>query len=205
MKEINKNITIPNAISVFRILLIPAFVIYFLGEQWQEAGLVLIVSGLTDLVDGWIARRFHQITELGKMLDPLADKLTQGTVAVCMAIAEPMLIPFLAIFVLKEGAMIVASCIMLKRKKRPSEAKWYGKAATVMFYVAFAIIYILKGFFSYENATLTITLLSLTVGMMVYAFIRYFQLFWQTLRSEDPRDSIDLELSAKRPLPNKKG
>ena len=74
-----------------------------------------------------------------------------------------------------------------------------------MFYVSFAIIYILKGFFSYENITLTITLLSLTVGMMVYAFIRYFQLFWQTLRSQDPRDSIDLELSAKRTLPNKKG
>lgn len=205
MREINKNITIPNALSVFRILLIPPFVLYFLAEQWRAAGIVLVASGLTDLVDGYIARRFHQITELGKLLDPLADKLTQAAVAICMAIVEPVLVPFLAVFVVKETVMIAAACVLLKKKKRPTAAKWYGKAATAMFYVSFAIIYVLKGFFEYENFYLTITLLSATVGMMVYAFLQYFKIFWNTIGSEDPKDSLDLELKARRTIPRKRG
>lgn len=205
MREINKNITVPNALSVFRILLIPPFIFYFLAESWRMAGVVLIASGLSDLVDGYIARKFNQITELGKMLDPLADKLTQAAVAVCMAISEPVLLPFLAVFIVKESVMIVAACVLIKKKKRPSAAKWYGKVATTMFYVSFAIIYVLKGFFHYENMLLTITLLSATVGMMVYAFIRYFQIFWNTLRSQDPKDEMDLELKARRTIPHKKG
>lgn len=205
MREINKNITIPNALSVFRILLIPPFVLYFLAEQWRAAGIVLVASGLTDLVDGYIARRFHQITELGKLLDPLADKLTQAAVAICMAIAEPVLVPFLAVFVAKETVMIAAACVLLKKKKRPTAAKWYGKAATAMFYISFAVIYVLKGFFEYENFYLTITLLSATVGMMVYAFLQYFKIFWNTIGSEDPKDSLDLELKARRTIPRKRG
>lgn len=205
MREINKNITIPNALSVFRILLIPPFVFYFLAQQWRPAGMVLVASGLTDLVDGYIARRFHQITELGKLLDPLADKLTQAAVAICMAIAEPVLVPFLAVFVVKETVMIAAACVLLKKKKRPTAAKWYGKAATAMFYVSFAVIYVLKGFFDYENFYLTITLLSATVGMMVYAFLQYFKIFWNTIGSEDPRDSLDLELKARRTIPRRRG
>lgn len=203
MKDINKNITIPNALSVFRIFLIPPFVLYFLGQQWKAAGVVLVVSGLTDLVDGYIARRFNQITELGKLLDPLADKLTQAAVAVCMAIVEPVLVPFLAVFVVKETVMIIAACVLLKRKKRPTAAKWYGKVATTMFYVSFAVIYVLKGFFDYENFYLTITLLSATVGMMVYAFLRYFGIFWTTLHSDDPKDTVDLELKARRTISRK--
>lgn len=197
-KEINKNITIPNALSVLRLLLIPAFVFYFLGNRVWEAAIVLILSGLSDLFDGMIARKLNQITALGMMLDPLADKLTQAAVAVCMAIQQPMLIPLLAVFVLKEGAMIIAACVLLKKKKRPCAAQWYGKAATAMFYVAFAVIVALKGIWNYENNLLTITLLSVTVFMMVYALIRYFQIFMQTLHSDDPKDRMDLELRAKR-------
>ena len=71
------------------------------------------------------------------MLDPFADKLTQGAVAICMAIQYPILFPILIIFILKEISMIVAACILLKKKKRPCPAKWYGKAATFMFYITF--------------------------------------------------------------------
>ncbi len=205
MKEINKNITVPNALTLLRILLIPAFVFYFIGERYREAGVVLAVSGLSDLFDGMIARKFDQITVLGQMLDPLADKLTQATVAFCMAVRQPMLIPLLAVFIVKEGTMIIAGCVLIKKKKRPCAAKWYGKVATAMFYGSFTVIYALKGIWNYESLALTITLLSLTVGMMVYAFIRYFQIYRQTLHSDDPRDRIDLELKAKRTFPGKKG
>ena len=141
MKNWNKNINVPNALSLFRIVLIVPFVYYFLHEQIVPAAACLVLSGLSDMFDGMIARKFHQITELGKMLDPVADKLTQGTVAVCLAIEQPVLIPLLAIFIVKELLMLVAgSFLVLKKKKRPTGSKWYGKVATILFYFSFTIL-----------------------------------------------------------------
>lgn len=78
----NKNLTVPNAMSLFRILVIPFFAYFFLKDNLTAAVIALALSGLSDALDGFVARRFNQITELGKMLDPLADKLTQGTVEI---------------------------------------------------------------------------------------------------------------------------
>ena len=106
-------------------MLIGPFVYYFLHDQILPAAICLVLSGLSDMFDGMIARKFNQITELGKMLDPVADKLTQGTVAVCLAIKQPVLIPLLAIFILKELLMLVAGTfLVLKKKKRPTASKW---------------------------------------------------------------------------------
>ena len=78
--------TVPNILSLFRIALIPVLVLTYLScdDIWLPAS-VLVLSGLTDLLDGWIARHFNQISEIGKLLDPIADKLTQFTVVVCLA------------------------------------------------------------------------------------------------------------------------
>ena len=133
--NMNKNINVPNALSVLRLLVIAPFVYFYLNDQIVPAVTMLVISGLSDMFDGMIARRFNQITPLGQMLDPLADKLTQGAVAICMAIRYPILIPVLIIFVVKEFSMIVAACVLLKKKKNPGPSKWYGKAATVMFYI----------------------------------------------------------------------
>ena len=141
MKEWNKNITIPNLLSVLRILLILPFVYFFMTGKcingWAYAG----DFRLSDLFDGMIARRFNQVTDLGKMLDPVADKLTQGTVAICLAIWEPVLLPILAIFIVKELAMLAGGIyLVLKKEKRPTAAKWYGKVGTTLFYLSFTVI-----------------------------------------------------------------
>ena len=194
MKNWNKNINVPNALSLFRIVLIVPFVYYFLHDQIVPAAACLVLSGLSDMFDGMIARKFHQITELAKMLDPVADKLTQGTVAVCLAIEQPVLIPLLAIFIVKELLMLVAgSFLVLKKKKRPTGSKWYGKVATILFYFSFVVIVSLKGFFQIENLAVTVTLLSVTAAFMIYAFIQYFKIFLQLLHSTDPKDAIDLK------------
>ena len=70
---------------------------------------VLALSGLTDMLDGWVARRFDQITDLGKMLDPFADKLTQGVVALCIALRFPAIRPLLLLFILKELLMLAVA------------------------------------------------------------------------------------------------
>ena len=102
----NKNLTVPNAMSVFRILVIPFFAYFFLTDHLAAAVVALLLSGLSDALDGLVARRFNQITELGKMLDPLADKLTQGAVAVCIAIRYPSICPLLFLLVTKELVML---------------------------------------------------------------------------------------------------
>ncbi|XOQ47437.1 MAG: CDP-diacylglycerol--glycerol-3-phosphate 3-phosphatidyltransferase [Eubacteriales bacterium] len=191
MKNRNKNINIPNGLSVLRILLIIPFVYYFMRDELIPAGVVLILSGLSDMFDGLIARKFNQFTELGQMLDPLSDKLTQGAVAVCLAIKQPVLIPLLGIFVVKEILMVFAACLLIKKKKRPTGSKWYGKVATVLFYISFAVIVAMKGIWHMENMTVTVSLLSITAAFMIYAFIQYFKIFQSILHSDDPKDAID--------------
>ena len=149
MKDLFKGCwTIPNLLSVIRILLIPVFAYLFYNDEKIIAVVILFLSGLTDMFDGQIARKFNQISALGKVLDPVADKLTQITIAVMLFIdfktAENQIINVLAwvflVFLVKEGVMIVGGLIMLLLNIRPGAAEFWGKAATVVFYVGMVII-----------------------------------------------------------------
>ncbi|MVB10357.1 CDP-diacylglycerol--glycerol-3-phosphate 3-phosphatidyltransferase [Caprobacter fermentans] len=194
MQNRNKNFNIPNTLTILRILLIIPFVIYYAGDQILKAAAVLILSGLTDMFDGMIARKYHQTTELGQMLDPLSDKLTQGAVAICLAVKQPILIPFLAVFVIKEALMVSAGIFLIgKKKKRPGGSMWFGKIATVLFYISFGTIVILKGFWGIENLYVSVTLLSITAAFMIYAFIRYAKIYFDIVHSDDPKYKIDIQ------------
>lgn len=191
----NQNLTIPNALSALRIVIVPFFAWAFVHRHITLSAVLLGVSGLTDCFDGLIARKLNQVTELGKMLDPLADKLTQGVVAFCLGLCFSGIRVLLMIFVVKELAMLCCAAILLKKKKRPCAAKWYGKVATVMFYVAVVSIVVMDGFFHLSGAmfeTVSTVLLLLTALMMIYAAIRYFQIFLQLLHSQDPKDDFNL-------------
>lgn len=183
--------TVPNAMSALRILLVPVFAVLYLRGHVAAAVATLAVSGITDMLDGLIARRFNQITELGKMLDPFADKLTQGVVALCIAIRFPAIRPLLALFILKELLMLSCALVLLKEHKRPCAAKWYGKVATVMFYMSVSAIVALDGLGIIEPDTLNIAafvMLGLTGIMMAYAAVKYFQIFLAILREEQETD-----------------
>lgn len=201
-KPINQNLTIPNALSVLRILIIPFFAWFFMRDQLAAAVVLLVLSGLSDCVDGFIARRLNQVTELGKMLDPLADKLTQGVVALCLAMKFPVIGPVLLVFILKELVMLCCAIGLLKKKKRPCAAQWYGKVATVMFYVSVALIVVMDGFLHVEGLAFQVisyVLLILTAAMMIYSAVRYFQIFLKILRSDDEKYELSLsdEIRAK--------
>ncbi len=143
MKDLFKGcLTIPNLLSVIRIVLIPVFAVLFLGDQQIAALIVLAVSGLTDLFDGKIARRFNQVSALGKILDPVADKLTQITIAIILFIlfrnAESTLINAFGwvflVFLIKEAVMVIGGLVMLLMNIRPGAAEMPGKVATAAFY-----------------------------------------------------------------------
>ena len=131
--------SIPNILSFVRILLIPIFVWLYVtagtsGEYYLAAA-VVVASGITDFLDGQIARRCNMITEFGKFLDPLADKLTQGTLFLCIAINYPLMWILLAIWLLKEGFMAIMGLVLLKTKQTKLDgARWYGKVCTALIY-----------------------------------------------------------------------
>ena len=104
--------TIPNLLSLLRLILIPVYTSIYLGsERHQLAAGILTFSCMTDLLDGYIARRFHMVSDLGKFLDPLADKATQITLTVCLSIRYPILWTLVGIFVLKEGFQLIAGIV----------------------------------------------------------------------------------------------
>ena len=201
-KPRNQNLTVPNALSVLRIIIVPFFAWYFLRDELTVAVALLLLSGFSDLFDGLIARKFNQITELGKMLDPFADKLTQGVVALCLAIKFPVICPVLALFILKELVMLCCAVILLKKRKRPCAAMWYGKVATVMFYVSVSVIVVMDGFLNLKTVTFEVVsyvLLILTAAMMIYSAVKYFQIFLEILHSDDEKYELSLpdEIRAK--------
>lgn len=143
MKDLFKGcLTVPNLLSAIRIILIPIFAVLFYNEEYVWAVLVLFVSGLSDFLDGKIARRFNQVSELGKVLDPVADKLTQITIAIMLFMefrrSEDSFIHAFSwvflFFLFKELVMLIGGALLLKKGLRPSPAIIYGKVATFAFY-----------------------------------------------------------------------
>ncbi len=136
--------SVPNLLSLFRILLIPVYTVLYLRAEtlrdyYLSAG-VLAISTLTDLIDGKIARRFHMITTLGKILDPVADKATQCTLLVCLALRHPVLWYLLGLFVGKELFMLVMGLIHLKRGKMLNGALMAGKVCTTILFVSMILL-----------------------------------------------------------------
>lgn len=177
MKE-KKWLTIPNLLSVLRILLVPAFVVSYLTLPSTDVFalwpmLILAFSGITDLFDGWIARRFNQISDLGKMLDPAADKLTQFSVLVCLVIRlgrMPMLWALLILYVVKDLLILIGGVLMLRGERRVvPQAKWFGKVSTFGFYLATILL------IAFPNMPeWTINLLALVVILLaLFSLIMY--------------------------------
>ncbi len=140
--------TVPNLLSFIRILIVPVFAVLFLKHELLWAVIMLAISGLSDLFDGKIARRFNQVSELGKLLDPIADKLTQATIAVLLFVtfyrAENRTLHLFAwiflLFIVKELVMLLGGAAMLYFGIRPGAAEIYGKAATMVFYLVMLLI-----------------------------------------------------------------
>ncbi len=185
---IKDNLTIPNILSVTRIILIIPFIISVFNNDYVTAVIVLAVSGLSDLFDGIIARELGQITSLGKMLDPTADKITLTAVMICVGVKFPNIFPFMIILIIKEVLMLMAGAFLINRKQTPPSAKWYGKLSTVIFYVSVITIIGLKAIWGINIMALNISLMSLTALCMGYAMFRYYKIFMFMIRNDKNLD-----------------
>lgn len=176
--------SLPNILSVFRIIIIPFFIFFYAKNMYILALATLVISGCTDTLDGTIARKFNSITELGKVLDPLADKLTQLAIGVMISIRYPFVAPMIAILVIKEVCMITFSYRLLKLGANPIAALWWGKIATAVFYVVTCFIVAFGHYIvgtTVGNIVLFV-LTGITTVLMVFAFIKYIPLFLKSYR-----------------------
>ena len=189
------NMNVPNALSILRILLIPVYVIVYLTAPdtvsasdpstyvpYLWAGGILVFSGLTDMLDGIIARKFNQITRLGRILDPFADKLTQAAVTVTLAIRNPVWIFLPIAYILKELLMLIGGVILLRKFHDLAPSKWFGKIATGVFYGATILLVAVPGMPSWCKTAL----ICAVVFTLVFAFFMYFPLFFRYVRREQP-------------------
>lgn len=139
--------TIPNWLSLFRLLLIPVYVVIYLkAEQPQDYAIaagILAVSCLTDMIDGKIARHFNMISTFGKFLDPVADKATQFTLIVCLAIKNPALWILAALMVIKEGFQLIAGIIQFRKGKMLTGALITGKICTAILFISLIVMVLL--------------------------------------------------------------
>jgi len=167
-------LSIPNLLSLFRLALIPVYIVIYLNAEdashYYLSAAILAVSCLTDLIDGKIARRFNMITTLGIILDPFADKATQFTLIVCLAVKHPVLLYLVVLFVLKEGFQLVAGGVtLLKKGKMLSGALMVGKICTTVLFVSLILLVMIPTIS--DQAVLIITIVD--AGFMIVSFISY--------------------------------
>lgn len=161
---------IPNILTFARFLLVPVFIYCFfsdLDSRYVISASIFILAGITDILDGYIARKYNMITKWGKLLDPLADKMMQLSAIICLAIDG--LIPLWAIYIIfiKEILMILGS-IVLYKDKIVVGANWYGKVSTVLLHLSILAI-ILIDLTDWQKTLLIV----IALGSAIFALIRY--------------------------------
>lgn len=133
-------LTVPNLLSLFRLCLIPVIAwLYCVRGNYLLTVLMLLLSGISDIADGIIARRFHMTSDLGKVLDPVADKLTQVVVMLCLLTRFRWMAVPLGAMVVKEAFMGLSGLAVVRKTGVVLGADWHGKAATVLLYLMMSL------------------------------------------------------------------
>ena len=171
--------TIPNWLSLFRLILIPVYVIIYLNAtdavDYAIAAGILAVSCLTDMIDGKIARHFNMISTVGKVLDPIADKATQFTLTVCLAIKHPVLWHLAVLFVVKEGFQLIAGLLTIRKGKMLSGALITGKICTCVLFVSLIFLVLMPGL----DPKIVDIITLVDAVFMVISFIHYILVYYR--------------------------
>jgi len=181
--------SIPNILGYFRILLIPFFMYTYMTAEtvrdYYAPAVMVGASSITDMFDGLIARKFNMVTELGKLIDPFADKLTQGALILCFVFKYQYMRYLLALYVLKEGFMLVAGLVILHRNgNKLNGAKWFGKVSTALVYAVMFILFLHPIFFPNLDRRVVDSLIALCFFAMAATLILYVPVFVRLYRDE---------------------
>ena len=176
---------IPNILSAIRIMLVFVFVALFFTDHVYAALVAFLLAGATDVLDGYLARRFQWITNLGKILDPFADKLMQCTVLLCLWIKDIIPWWFVVPFFAKELFTLIIGAIVIKRRSVTVVSKWYGKLTVCLFYATIVASVVWEDFFA-AHELLGILIFIPAVVCAVAALIAYVK-HYLYLKNEEPK------------------
>ena len=184
---------IPNMLSILRIILVFVFIFcFFYFEEAYIALFIFLLAGLTDVIDGYLARRNNWITKLGKILDPFADKLMQCTVLICLLIAG--LIPwwFVVPFLAKELFTLIIGFCVIKKRDVAVVSKWYGKLTVCIFYATIAASIVFADFFSSKPIIAAIIFSPAVISAIIttIAYVKHYSY----LKNETPKKGKLLNL-----------
>ncbi|MEG0570287.1 MAG: CDP-alcohol phosphatidyltransferase family protein [Oscillospiraceae bacterium] len=177
--------SIPNILSYVRIALIPLFVYKIITavdyQDYYFAAAIILLSGLTDFADGLIARKFNQITQVGKVLDPVADKLTQVCILLSLMFKIKYMFILVILLVVKELFMGISCLFLLTRDRKLDGAKWFGKVSTAVFYFVMCIILAFPMIIGtvYVNILMIISAAFLLLSFVMYAR-EFFRMYLST-------------------------
>lgn len=183
-------LTIPNLLSLFRLMLIPVYVTIYLratdAVDYAIAAGILAVSCLTDMIDGKIARHFNMISTVGKVLDPLADKATQFTLTICLAIRYPVLWHLALLFVIKEGFQLIAGLLTFRKGKMLTGALITGKVCTCVLFVSLILLVLMPNL-----DPRVINIITIVDGCFMFmSFVHYATVYYrQSPKIQDITDS----------------
>ena len=169
---------IPNILTILRFFMIPIIIIACVNSQYITAIIILTISGVTDILDGTIARMFNWVTDFGKLMDPMADKITQICILMTLYLKKMIPIWIVAIVVVKEFCMVTGASF-LYGKELVVSSKWYGKLATVLFYIAIVMTLLVK----YTEDIITIIIINqiiyyLAIITTIASLILYIKAFY---------------------------
>lgn len=178
---------VPNILTTLRFFMVPFFAYYLYMQQYSVSVIIFIIAGITDILDGYIARKKDIVTKWGKLADPLADKLMQLTALVMLTIHKIIPGIFLVIMLIKELTMVAGSIKLYKKDNVVVSANWYGKFATVVFYVAIVVTMVFKilGLNGVIPSIIVIILILITLFAMIYAFIKYVFVYKEATSRKD--------------------
>ena len=205
--------TIPNILSFIRIALIPVFCVLMASamkgdildiKKFVIGIIIFAVAGLTDLFDGKIARKYNQVTDLGKMLDPVADKLTQFAVAIILMVwfwGDWLFIGLFSVYIIKEVFQLVAGIVILSRYDKPMQAAIWGKISTVVFYIVMIVMFLtsekgmmhqlylqnIVGFDFVMPKVVLYILVGISVIFMIRAFFSYIPTYAEAMKHTNQR------------------
>ena len=181
-QSIRKQIlTIPNLLSLLRLCMIPLIVwLYCVQKNYALTAGMLVLSGITDTIDGFIARRFNMVTDLGKALDPVADKLTQAAMMFCLLTRFQMMLVPLLLLIFKELCSGIMSLLVIKKTGKVCGAEWHGKVCTWLLY---AMMFLHIVWFAIPRGWSTV-LISICVIMMTVSFGLYMIRNYKMLTKE---------------------
>jgi cardiolipin synthase len=174
-----KIFTIPNLLSIFRLVLALLFGSIWFGyggrtESREILTVILIISGITDFLDGFIARKFNMVSELGKLLDPIADKVTQGVLLICFFSEYKLVKYVLLLFLVKECTMAAMGTKTMINTGVNDGARWYGKVSTAVFYIVMVVLFLFPGI----PETTANTLILCSGACMLLALIMYLRHYY---------------------------